>query len=398
MPGEGNKTLGRTALGFVVLLGVVSLFADMTYEGARSVTGPFLATLGAGAAITGIVSGFGEFIGYGLRLISGYLADRTGRYWAVTLWGYALNLVAVPLLALAGSWELAAILIVAERMGKAVRTPARDAMLSHATARMGRGWGFGLHEAMDQTGAVLGPLIVAAALYLSNGYRAGFGVLAVPAVLALSVLLVARRLYPEPRSLETGEERVVPAGGRLPRVFWIYLAFVALGVAGYANFQLISYHIGTSSAIPNPQIPILFAVAMGVDALVALVAGRLFDRFGLAVLASVPMLSLPIAPLAFSTSAQAMLAGVLLWGAVMGIQETIMRAAIGDMVPATARGTAYGIFNTAYGLSWFLGSALMGLLYEANVGYLVAFSIGAEMVSLAPLVLLARGSSASRRP
>lgn len=396
---DGREQEGiRSAMAFVVLLGVVSLFADMTYEGARSVTGPFLSALGASAAVVGVVSGFGEFVGYGLRLISGYLADRTGRYWAVTLWGYALNLIAVPLLALAGSWEIAAILIVAERMGKAIRTPARDAMLSHATVRMGRGWGFGLHEAMDQIGAVLGPLIVAAALYLSGGYQAGFGILAVPAVLALSVLLLARRLYPEPRSLETAEERAASAEeGRLPRAFWIYLGFVALGVAGYANFQLISYHIGTSSTISTFQIPVLFAVAMGVDAFVALIVGRLFDRFGLVVLASVPLLSLPIAPLAFSASPEAVLAGVALWGAVMGIQETIMRAAIGDMVPATVRGTAYGIFNSAYGLSWFLGSALMGLLYEVGIGYLVTFSVGVELISLAPLVFLRRTSSADPR-
>jgi MFS family permease len=101
------------------------------------ITGPFLAFLGASAAATGVVAGFGEFIGYGLRVISGYLSDRTGRYWAVTLWGYALNLVAVPVLALAGNWEVAALLIVAERLGKGLRTPGR-----HRRHRShGRSWG-----------------------------------------------------------------------------------------------------------------------------------------------------------------------------------------------------------------------------------------------------------------
>ena len=159
-----------TALKFVVLLGVVSLFADMTYEGARSITGPYLAILGASATAVGIVAGFGELIGYALRLVSGYISDRTGKYWTVTLFGYFINLLAVPLLALAGSWEVAAFLMITERMGKAIRNPSRDAMLSHATQSIGRGWGFGLHEAMDQIGAILGPLIVATVLYLNGGF------------------------------------------------------------------------------------------------------------------------------------------------------------------------------------------------------------------------------------
>lgn len=392
MPEEGrNKTSERAALRFVVLLGVVSLFADMTYEGARSTTGPFLAFLGASAAATGIVAGLGEFVGYGLRLVSGYVSDRTGRYWAVMLWGYALNLIAVPLLALAGNWEVAAFLIFAERFGKAIRTPARDAMLSYATTRMGRGWGFGLHEAMDQVGAMLGPLIVAAVLYLKGGYVGGFGILLVPAVLALSVLVIARRTYPTPRDLETSGERPgVTEGRRFPRVFWLYLGFVALSVAGYANFQLISYHFAAASVVPEAQIPVLFAVAMGVDALVALVVGRLFDRVGLMVLISVPLLSLPIAPLAFSLGYGGALSGVVLWGAVMGIQETVMRAAIAGMVAPTQRGTAYGIFNTVYGFSWFSGTALMGVLYEVNLWYLVAFSVGLELLSVLVLPVLGR--------
>lgn len=386
----------RTAIKFVVLLGVVSLFADMTYEGARSITGPFLASLGASAAVTGFVSGLGEFIGYGVRVFSGYFADRSRRYWAITIWGYALNLLAVPLLALAGNWPLAAALIIAERFGKAVRTPARDAMLSHATARMGRGWGFGLHEAMDQIGAVLGPLIVATVLYFKGGYSMGFGVLLVPAILSLIVLLWAHRLYPRPQSLEADEEAgAVAESRRFPRVFYLYLGFVAVSVAGYANFQLISYHFQASSLVPQAQIPLLFAVAMGVDALVALVAGRIFDRAGLSVLFAIPLLSLPIAPLAFSASYGAAVAGVVLWGAVIGIQETVMRAAVGGLVSATRRGTAYGLFNGAYGLSWFLGSALMGFLYEANIGYLVAFSVVVQLVSLAPLIFLRRESSVS---
>src|SRR3989338_9005378 len=210
----------KSATRFVVLLGLVSLFADMTYEGARSISGPYLALFGASAAVVGFVAGFGELVGYGLRLLSGYISDKTKKYWAITITGYAINLIAVPLLALAGNWPMAAALMIAERTGKAIRNPARDAMLSHATAKMGRGWGFGLHEALDQIGAMLGPLIVATVLYFKGGYRAGFGILLVPALLALSVLVVARLLYPQPRDFEVRTVELETKG--FPRKFWIY--------------------------------------------------------------------------------------------------------------------------------------------------------------------------------
>ncbi|MBI3942914.1 MAG: MFS transporter [Chloroflexi bacterium] len=376
-----------TALKFVVLLGVVSLFGDMTYEGARSITGPFLAVLGASGTVVGIVAGFGELIGYGLRLVSGYISDRTGRYWTVTLIGYAINLLVVPLLALAGRWEIAALLMISERIGKGIRTPARDAMLSHATNEMGRGWGFGLHEAMDQTGAILGPLIVAAVLYLRGDYRTGFGLLLIPALLALTVLLVAWRLYPHPRDFEVGSTTLETQG--YSRVFWFYLAAVALVAAGYVDFPLISYHFEKVTAIPTDWIPIFYAIAMGVDALAALLFGRLFDRLGIPVLALVSLISAFMAPLVFLGGFTVALLGMVLWGIGMGAQESIMRAAIGGMVPADRRGSAYGLFNTGYGLFWFLGSALMGVLYDISIPTLIVFSVIIQLASV-PLFILVR--------
>lgn len=224
-----------TALKFVVLLGVVSLFADMTYEAARSITGPYLALLGASGTIVGIVAGFGELVGYALRLVSGIVADKTGKYWSITVVGYAINMIAVPLLALAGRWELAAFFIVAERLGKAIRTPARDAMLSHATAEMGRGWGFGLHEALDQVGAMLGPLIVATVLYFNGSYQAGFAVLAIPAVLALSVLIAALYQYAQGRrSAEEAAGELSMWYGHLP-FFWNSTAAMDRTFWGYVS-------------------------------------------------------------------------------------------------------------------------------------------------------------------
>ncbi len=376
-----------TALKFVVLLGVVSLFADMTYEGARSITGPYLAVLGASATVVGLVAGFGELIGYGLRLVSGYLSDRTGRYWAITLVGYAVNMLAVPLLALAGNWEIAALLIVAERTGKAIRTPARDAMLSHATSEIGRGWGFGLHEAMDQIGAVLGPLIVAAVLYVRGDYQTGFVLLLIPALLALGVLVAARLIYPHPGELEV--DIPAPATRGFSRVFWLYLAAVGLIAAGYADFPLIAYHFEKAATVSASWIPIFYAIAMGVDALAALVFGRLFDRFGLTILVVVALLSALFAPLVFLGGFALALLGMALWGIGMGAQESIMRAAIAGMIPPDRRGTAYGVFNTGYGVFWFAGSALMGVLYDRSLPLLIVFSVIAQLAAI-PLLLLVR--------
>ncbi len=384
-PATDRLTRGG-ALRFVVLLGVVSLLADLTYEGARSSTGPYLALLGASATAVGIVAGLGELLGYGLRLASGYLADRTGRYWAATLAGYALNLLAVPALALAGRWELAALLMLLERTGKALRTPARDAMLSRATALTGHGWGFGLHEAMDQSGALLGPLVVAGVVAWQGGYRAGFAVLLAPALLALAVLLLARARYPHPQALEPLTPDLHPEG--LPRAFWVYLAGAALVAAGFADYPLLAFHFERADVLQPALIPLVYALAMGVDAAAALLLGRAFDRVGLPVLAAVTVLTAAFAPLAFLGRAGLAVLGVVLWGVGLGVHESIMRAAVATMVGAARRGTAYGLFNTGYGVAWFAGSALMGVLYDVSLSWLVAFCLVTQLAAV-PLLLVA---------
>lgn len=375
------------ALKFIVLLGIVSLFADMTYEGARSINGPYLALLGASATTVGFVAGLGELIGHSLRLVSGYITDRIGRYWAITLFGYAMNMIAVPAIALAGRWEIAAILMVTERVGKAIRTPARDAMLSHATKEIGRGKGFGLHEALDQIGAVLGPLIVATVLYFRNGYKTGFAVLLIPAMMAISVLLTARWLYPQPRNLEIVRPELETKG--FSRKFWIYLAAVACIAAGYADFPLIAYHFKKTSNVSDAWIPVFYSIAMGVDALAALFFGYLFDKKGLSILIFAALGSMLFAPLVFLGNFPFALAGMAIWGMGMGAQESVMRAAIADMVPANRRGTGYGIFNTGYGVFWFFGSAIMGMLYDFSLTSLIAFSIITQLVAV-PLLFLVR--------
>lgn len=299
------------ALRFVLLLGGVSLLADMTYEGARSINGPFPALLGASGLTVGVVSGVGEPVGYGLRLVSGYLGQRTRRYWLITLIGYALNRLSVPLLALSGHWGVAALLRISERIGKGIRVPPRDTMLSFATQPMGHGWGFGLHEALDQIGAILGPLVVAGVLAWQGNYRHGYAILTLPALLALSVLLVARRLYPNPRALETPSPTL--RFGGFDRTFWIYVLAAGGIAAGFADFPLIAYHFQKAAVVPATLVPVFYALAMGVDALAA-------------------ALTAFFAPLVFLGSTVSAAVGMALWGVGMGAQESILRAGVAEMM------------------------------------------------------------------
>jgi predicted MFS family arabinose efflux permease len=377
------------ALKFVLLLGVTSFFADFTYEGSRSIVGQYLGLLGAGAVVISVVSGLGELLGYGLRLVSGRAADRTERHWPVTISGYALQMTVVPLLALAGSWPIAALLIVLERVGKATRNPPRDALLSHAAKQMGFGWGFGVHEALDQAGATAGPLAVALVLAVSHGqYTIAFASLAVPAALTLVLVGCARLLFPRPRDLEPTTAAV--SGTGLPRVFWIYLAAAALAGAGFADFPLIAYHLERSHISTADLVPVLYAVAMAVSGAGSLIFGRIFDHVGIKILLPLTIVSATFAPLVFLGGFWAALAGVSLWGLGMGVQESIMSAAVAPMVPVDRRASAFGLFTGAYGIAWFLGSVAIGGLFDVSLVAVTAFCIVVELASLPLFVQVSR--------
>jgi predicted MFS family arabinose efflux permease len=381
------RSIQTRALQFVLLVGVMSFFADFTYEGSRSIIGPYLATLGSSAAAVAIIIGFGELVGYGLRLVSGRLSDQTGQFWPITIFGYLIQMCAVPLLALAGNWQVAALLIILERVGKATRNPPRDVMLSHAAKEMGYGWAFGVHEALDQAGALFGPLLVAAVLAWRGEYRIAFGVLAVPALIMLSLLLVARLRYPRPQDLETNPPNVNTSG--LPRVYWIYLAGAVLVAVGFADFPFIAYHFQRVSTVPTAFVPIFYAVAMGVSGGGSLLFGRLFDRFGIIVLLPLTLLSALFAPLVFLGGFWAALIGVALWGLGMGVHESIIPAAVSLMVPVGRRASAYGLFTAGYGIFWFLGSVIIGVLYGISIPALIAFCLVVELAAL-PLFLIVR--------
>jgi MFS family permease len=378
----------KSALRFILVIGVVSFFADFTYEGSRSITGPFLLVLGASGAIVSTAAGLGELLGYGLRFFSGRLSERTGEFWPITFFGYIVQMAAVPLLAFARNWQWAVILILLERIGKAIRNPPRDVMLSHAAKEMGLGWGFGVHEALDQFGALVGPLIVALVLAKRGDYRLAFVTLAVPGIITLALLAAARFLYPRPQDMEV-EPRQMKAAG-LPRIFWVYLAAAGLIAAGFADFQLIAFHFQKVAVVRSSLIPVLYAVAMAVSGTGSLLFGKLFDRFGISVLLPLTLLSAVSAPLVFFGGFAAAVAGAALWGLGMGVHESIIPAAVATMVPANRRPSAYGLFTSAYGIAWFLGSAIIGVLYDRSVAAVVAFCLVVQLAALPLLVQVNR--------
>ena len=371
----------RIALRFVLLVGVLSFFADFTYEGSRSIIGPFLASLGATATAVGIITGLGEFLGYGLRLVSGRLADTTGKFWPITIFGYCVQMAAVPALALAGDWPTTAALIVLERVGKAIRNPPRDVMLSHAGKRIGGyGWAFGLHEAMDQSGAMVGPLLVAVVLAHGGQFREAFAVLLVPALINVALVLLARSLYPRPQDLESSPPDV--SGSGLPRLYWTYLAGAALVAAGFADYPVIAYHFGHTGSVPGDWIAIFYSVAMAVSGGGSLLFGRLFDKFGFRVLIGLTLLSAAFAPLVFLGGFWTALIGAALWGLGIGVHESIIPAAVAPMVPVHRRASAFGLFTAVYGTAWFLGSAAIGILYDISIPATVIFCVVAELAAL----------------
>ena len=383
-----NKDLKRAALSFIVLMGVVSLFSDMTHEGGKSILGAYLSLTGASAAAVGFVSGFGELIGYSLRCATGRLADRTKRYWLLTILGYAVDLLAVPALALVpeNGWLWAAGLIVVERAGKAVKKPAKDTLLSFAAAQNGVGQSFALQEFLDQLGAFLGPVALFAVMYFKGSgdsfadYRRCFALLAAPALVTLGLLLAARRLFPRPENFEPDTRRGAAGHFAPGKKFTIYIAGISLFALGFMDFAMISMHVSRRGLMPPGALPLLYAAAMDVDAAAALAFGWLYDRWGMKALALSALLTAPFSALIFLLpGGGALYAGAALWGAGMGAQESILKAAVATLVPKERRSSGYGSFQTAFGVCLFAGGWLMGCLYDRSPAGMALFSMSAEL-------------------
>jgi MFS family permease len=396
----------RRAIVLIIMFGLISLFSDLTYQGGRSLNGPFLGALGADAALVGLIAGAAEFLGYALRLATGKLVDRSKAYWAFTIGGYAM-VASVPLLMLAGTWQVAALFIVIERMSKAVRAPAKDTILSMAARRVGTGYGFGLHKVMDQIGAILGPLLMSLALsgFLGNSfqgvatYQFAYALLWIPLVLVILAAVFGRSRVPDPVALEAelhadtapAAPAKAPAPEKLSRSFWIYSVFTLLAGMGFINFALLSFHAVKAQLLPDAAVPFWYAVAMAANGVAAFIVGKLYDRKGLAVLYAVPVLSLPLPFLGFlGGSTLLMVAAIVLFGFSLGIQETVIKAGVADLVSLKKRGTGYGIFNTMNGIGLLGSGAAMGLLYELSPLAVCLFCAAAELAGLGVLFWLLR--------
>lgn len=388
----------RRAQRFVVAMGIVAMFGDFTYEGARSISGPYLAMLGASATAVGLVAGLGELVGYAMRIAIGWLADRTRAHWPLVALGYGINLVAVPALALTERWELAAVLVVLERLGKAIRSPSKSALLTEAAAHVGEGKAFGLEEALDQIGAVGGPLTVAAVMAIRggseiDGSRAGFAVLLVPVLLTLAVLRIAQRRFAMPPAPSAPEEAEVSA--RLGARFWLTLAAVGLLGFGMADWALLAYHARHAHLLASPSLPLAYAVVMGIDGIAALGLGALFDRIGLKALALAGVLATAAPALLFSDSLTYFASGAALWAIGLGAIESISKAAVAKAAPPSARGRAFGLFFGVFGVAWWLGSSALGALYDRSLTAVIVVSTAAQALAAMGLFGLARRARAT---
>jgi MFS family permease len=368
-------------------MGIVNLFGDVTYEGGAAINGQFLGSLGASAAAISIIAGAGEFLGYALRSVAGWTADRTGKYWPVTIVGFAINLFAVPAMALAGNWQVAGLLILAERTGRAIRKPTVEAMLSYTTGELGTGWVYALNTALDEIGATIGPFLVAFAMYRHASFRGAYSLLLISALLALVALIVARVIFPVPAKLE--EEQHTAGAERFTPAFWIYMVGAACFGAGLMSFEFISFHLASRHVVSGQWIPLFLGISTGFGVLSNLILGRLYDRAAIGTVVGAILVSALFSPFVFHGGFTVALVGMLLWGIGYAVQDTLFKAVVAGRLPKGQRNFAFGIFYTGSGGGWLVGSIATGLLYNVSVNAVIGFSMAVQLGSI-PIILFAR--------
>ncbi|MGI6212591.1 MAG: MFS transporter [Anaerovoracaceae bacterium] len=389
------------AMTFILIFGVVSLFSDMTHEGASSIRGVYLSLLGASAGTIGFISGLGELVGYSMRYVFGKLTDRTKKYWPMVIFGYVLDVLAVPALALVGrhGWIAACLLLVIQKMGKAIKKPAKDTVMSFAASQEGVGKSFGIQEMLDQIGAFAGPVLLYLVMLMKTHgttfeiYRTCFAVLAIPGALTLILLIVTRMKFPNPEKFEPEPKVYIPF--RMQSRFVFYITGISLFAFGFIDYSIIIMHVSrtytaasaslaeTSSIVTTGTIPLLYAGAMLIDAVAALIFGNLYDKKGVKILALASVITAPFPILVFGMhSVPLLLLGIALWGVGMGAQESIMKAAVTTMVPKSSRATGYGIFECSFGIFWFLGSWLLGVLYDVSIPAMITISVIVQLAAI----------------
>ncbi len=390
-----NKKYISDAMVFILLFGCVSLLSDMTHEGAASIQGTYLSLIGASVTIIGFISGIGELLGYSLRYVFGWIADKTKKYWTFTIIGYLIDTLTVPLLAFVvpHGWIFACIILGIQRIGKAIKKPSKDTILSFAASREKVGKSFGIQEMLDQIGAFLGPLFLyVIMLFKVDGetyriYALCFLFLLIPAIATLALLFFTMRKFPNPDEFEVEPKKHEKFKIRPSFIF--YIVGISLFAFGFINYSLVGMHISKvfvdsgNKIITVQTLPLIYSFAMIVDAIAAIIFGKLFDRFGVIALILATFLSSVFSLFIFEFNSVILLfIGVTLWGIGMGAQESILKAIVTTMVPKDNRATGYGIFEFSFGIFGFLGSFIMGILYDYSILALVIVSISIQLISI----------------
>lgn len=382
-----NDKAKKHAYLFLLLIGIIALLSDFTHEGARSIYGPFLGLIGVSAFLISLTAGLGEFIGQALRIVTGWIADKTKKYWVMMILGYSINLLVIPLLMFvdANIWQVAIILILLERIGKGIRAPAKSALVSFTTAHIGMGKAFALQELMDQIGAFLGPLFVFLILNLNqgselDGYQLAFGLLGIFAIMTLVIIVLAKTKYPHPDRMEVQTKSQGFKGNKSLVFYLIAVSFIAMG---FIDYPILAFHLANTDAIDVIYVPLLYAMAMGIDALSALVFGYTYDKKGVKILHLSILSSIVFVPIFFLMDGTfGVILGMVFWGISMGAMESILKAVVSSLVSKDKRATAYGIFYTVFGGAWFFGSTAIGWLYDQSIIYVIIFSVVMEILAM----------------
>jgi len=383
-----TKEIAKKALDFIILMGILSLFSDMTHEGAKSILGDFLYKTGASASVIGFVSGFAELLGYSLRLVFGRIADKTKKYWNLMIAGYIIQVLAIPALCLVSDngYIFACFLIILERVGKAIKKPAKSTLVSFAATNIGVGKGFAYKELLDQLGAFLGPVIlfvitkIKGTSELLDTYRLCFLALGIPALITISLCFYSKYKYPSPEEFEEEKQNREFSFNKQVILFIIAICFFAFG---FLDFPLITMHVSRLEIFSTENLSLLYALAMLIDAIAALIFGTLYDKIGIKSLIICTFLSMAFSIFIFLIPTKAsIITGIILWGIGMGAEESVLSAAFTSIVDKNNRASAFGIFETCFGIFWFLGSWLLGFLYEINIVYLVIISVLTQLLAI----------------
>lgn len=397
-----KKEIVRDSLIFIILIGIVSLLSDMTHEGAKSIYGQFLNIVGASPKVISFVGGLGEFLGSALIFVTSIIASKTKKYWTMTIIGYTINLFCIPMLALTteNGWIYAISLILLERVGKAIRKPAKNTLVSFCSNNLGEGKSFALLECLDQIGAFIGPLILTLVLYLKgttnlfDSYKFCFLILIIPAILTLCILLFARVKYPTPETFEDDKEEDKSNKLVISKSFKYYLVAISLVAFSFIDFPLITYHVASLNIINEKNLPMLYSLAMLVDSISALIFGFLFDKIGFKTLVLSTLLSMTFPLFIFNfNNSVLIIIGICLWGVGMGAQESILKSSVAKLSTKETRSKCFGLFEGIFGLSWFIGSFVLGLIYEASMIAFIIIPIILQICAIIGYILSIRNYS-----